>query len=107
MLLVLLGYPLSECSAPVAAQRILFTETVECKGPQTAVAQVHDEFVLEGPIENKDEAKRELVRLMSHPFGGEEEPHGGPLSIVTDVDCGSGATWHDAKPSALPYGRCW
>ena len=57
----------------------------------TMVLQVHDEIIMEGPIESKDEALNILVALMEDPFEG--------ISMVVDmvVDAKSANSWYNAK----------
>jgi len=56
--------------------------------------QIHDEVILEGPIESKDEAMKEVRSCM-------ERPHDGnglyPLSVTLDVDAKSADSWYKAK----------
>ena len=56
--------------------------------------QIHDEVILEGPIESKDEALEEVRRCMEHPYDG----HGlSTLSVNLDVDAKSADSWYKAK----------
>eukprot|EP00929_Paragymnodinium_shiwhaense_P088075 TRINITY_DN4828_c1_g3_i3.p1 TRINITY_DN4828_c1_g3~~TRINITY_DN4828_c1_g3_i3.p1 ORF type:complete len:885 (+),score=154.29 TRINITY_DN4828_c1_g3_i3:80-2734(+) len=54
------------------------------------VHQIHDEVLLEGPEENQEEAKAEVVRLM-------EDPLPFPLLARLAVSVRTGRTWHEGK----------
>jgi DNA polymerase-1 len=56
--------------------------------------QIHDEVILEGPMQSKDEAMKEVRACMENPwdhFGLE------PLKVHLDVDAKSDVTWYRAK----------
>lgn len=56
--------------------------------------QIHDEVILEGPIESRDEAMKEVRDCMENPwdyFGLS------PLSVHLDVDAKSADSWYKAK----------
>lgn len=56
--------------------------------------QIHDEVILEGPKESKDEALKEVIHCMENPWD-----HWGlsPLSVHLDVDAKSADSWYKAK----------
>mmetsp|Transcript_10885 Transcript_10885/g.32322 ORF Transcript_10885/g.32322 Transcript_10885/m.32322 type:complete len:124 (+) Transcript_10885:3-374(+) len=54
------------------------------------VLQVHDELILEGPEESKEEALAIVIDCMEKPFKQ-------PLSVDLTVDAKSAKTWYDAK----------
>lgn len=58
--------------------------------------QIHDEFIIEGPQENANEAKSILVNLMQNPFHM-LNPHY-VFRVPLEVDAGVGPNWADAKP---------
>ena len=60
----------------------------------TLLLQIHDEVILEGPEEHKDEALAETKRLMEQPFDmiGLE-----PLHVDLTVDAKTARTWYEAK----------
>ena len=58
--------------------------------------QIHDEFILEGPIEGADEAKRILIHLMQSPF--QTLSPGYTFRVPLEVDAGVGPNWLVAKP---------
>eukprot|EP01034_Spumella_vulgaris_P022490 gene22490-28618_t len=56
--------------------------------------QIHDEVILEGPKESKDEAMVEVRSLMENPYDG----HGlSKLNVFLDVDAKSADSWYKAK----------
>eukprot|EP01035_Chromulina_nebulosa_P017260 gene17260-22791_t len=56
--------------------------------------QIHDEVILEGPKESRDEAMAEVRSCMEYPY----DNHGlKPLLIHLDVDAKSADTWYKAK----------
>lgn len=61
----------------------------------TMILQVHDELLLEGPLENAEAAKSILVELMEHPFLDDFE-----LSVPLPVDAKISATWMEGKAAA-------
>ncbi|XP_075255294.1 uncharacterized protein LOC142347980 [Convolutriloba macropyga] len=58
----------------------------------TLLLQVHDEVMLEGPEEHKDEAQALVVECMEKPFDGEN-----PLRVQLLVDSKVAPTWYEAK----------
>jgi len=56
--------------------------------------QIHDEVILEGPIESRDEAMKEVRECMENPWD-----HFGlsPLLVHLDVDAKSADSWYKAK----------
>lgn len=56
--------------------------------------QIHDEVILEGPRESKDEALAEVMRCMQNPFDGVGLK---PLSVKLEVDAKTADTWYQAK----------
>ena len=58
--------------------------------------QIHDEFILEGPIEHSEEAKTILVDLMQNPFRDLNPDY--RFKVNLDVDAGVGPNWLTAKP---------
>mmetsp|Transcript_3784 Transcript_3784/g.4888 ORF Transcript_3784/g.4888 Transcript_3784/m.4888 type:complete len:1000 (+) Transcript_3784:3-3002(+) len=56
--------------------------------------QIHDEVILEGPEEHKEEALEEVKRCMQNPF----DNYGlAPLSVKLTVDGKYAKTWYEAK----------
>ena len=58
------------------------------------ILQIHDEIILEGPKESKDEALAEVRRCMENPFDGYGLRE---LKIHLDVDAKSADSWYKAK----------
>jgi len=56
--------------------------------------QIHDEVILEGPKESKDEALAEVRAVMENPFDGRGLSS---LNVHLDVDAKSADTWYKAK----------
>merc|ERR1711871_1270256 len=56
--------------------------------------QIHDEVILEGPKETKDEALLEVIKCMENPFDSKGLL---PISVHLDVDAKSADTWYQAK----------
>eukprot|EP01038_Epipyxis_sp_PR26KG_P010103 gene10103-13579_t len=56
--------------------------------------QIHDEVILEGPKESKDEALKEVISCMENPFDNFGLM---PLSVHLDVDAKSADSWYKAK----------
>ena len=54
--------------------------------------QVHDEVMLEGPLETSQRAQELVVECMAKPFQGKN-----PLSVELSVDSDIGPTWYEAK----------
>jgi len=54
--------------------------------------QVHDEVILEGPVENADAALVEVRRAMGNPFNGKNL-----LRVELDVSARFAKSWYDAK----------
>ena len=52
------------------------------------ILQVHDELILECPLEEQEAASAILVREMEHAV---------ELSVRMRADANCGETWHDAK----------
>eukprot|EP00605_Chrysophyceae_sp_TOSAG23-4_P000645 GSChrysophyteH1.ASY1.ANO1.726.1 assembled CDS len=56
--------------------------------------QIHDEVILEGPKESKDEAMAEVRKCMENPY----DDYGlSKLSVFLDVDAKSADSWYQAK----------
>ena len=58
--------------------------------------QIHDEFIIEGPTENTDEAKAILSEIMRNPFADLNPDY--KFSVPLEVDAGIGPDWLTAKP---------
>eukprot|EP00981_Chlorochromonas_danica_P006017 scaffold1244_cov162-Ochromonas_danica.AAC.53 len=56
--------------------------------------QIHDEVILEGPKETRDEAMKEVRECMENPFDHFGLP---PLLVHLDVDAKSEDSWYKAK----------
>lgn len=56
--------------------------------------QIHDEVILEGPKDSRDEAMTEVRAIMENPFDGRALT---PLSVHLDVDAKSADSWYKAK----------
>jgi len=56
------------------------------------ILQIHDEVILEGPEEHKDEAMKALKECMEHPFGPEMD-----LKVALVADGCAAKTWYEAK----------
>jgi len=56
--------------------------------------QIHDEVIVEGPKESRDEAMKEVRDCMENPFVGTCIDH---LSVHLDVDAKSADSWYKAK----------
>jgi len=54
--------------------------------------QVHDEVMLEGPVESKDRALELVRHCMENPFQGTN-----PLRVALSVDAKTADTWYEAK----------
>lgn len=64
----------------------------------TMLLQVHDEIIIEGPIESADEAQRRLVHLMGHPFRDESSGElVNKLTVELAVDSDKALSWYEAK----------
>ena len=53
--------------------------------------QVHDEVILEGPLEEVERAQELVVECMAHPFDNVG------LLVELVVDANHGPTWYEAK----------
>jgi DNA polymerase-1 len=69
------------------------SETLKALGWKMLL-QVHDEVILEGPKETRDEALAEVRRCMENPFDGVGLSR---LSVHLDVDAKSADSWYKAK----------
>jgi DNA polymerase-1 len=58
--------------------------------------QIHDEFIIEGPISHAEEAKSILVDLMRNPFRTLNPEY--RFKVPLEVDAGVGPNWLLAKP---------
>jgi DNA polymerase I len=58
-----------------------------------APRQIHDEIIVEGPDESRDEALAEVVRCMENPFD-DMLPS---LRVKLEVDAKTAKTWFEAK----------
>ena len=57
------------------------------------ILQIHDEIVMEGPLEHLDDAIGEITNCMQNPF-----PNGwAPLRVALDVDARHAHNWMDGK----------
>lgn len=56
--------------------------------------QIHDEVILEGPIEHRDAAMAEVLNCMENPFDG-LGLH--PMRVKLEVDAKSANSWYKAK----------
>ena len=56
--------------------------------------QIHDEVILEGPIESRDEAMKEVRDCMENPW---DQFGLSPLLVHLDVDAKSADSWYKAK----------
>jgi DNA polymerase-1 len=56
--------------------------------------QIHDEVILEGPKDTRDEALAEVRRCMENPFDGVGLSE---LRVSLDVDAKSADSWYQAK----------
>jgi DNA polymerase-1 len=56
--------------------------------------QIHDEVILEGPVEYKDEAMKEVLSCMQNPF---DDIALKALRVHLDVDAKSADSWYKAK----------
>lgn len=54
--------------------------------------QVHDEVILEGPLESAEEAKELVIKSMMYPFNGENI-----LDVELVVDGDYAENWYAAK----------
>jgi len=62
------------------------------------LSQVHDEVILEGPIDTVDQAKCVVVDCMERPFPRPDQVgYINPLHVDLAVDCNHAETWYDAK----------
>ena len=63
----------------------------------TMLLQVHDEIIMEGPLQSADEAQRRLVHIMSHPFRDENGKLVNKLDVELSVDSDKARSWYEAK----------
>jgi DNA polymerase-1 len=56
--------------------------------------QIHDEVILEGPKESKDQALKEVIACMEKPF---DDFALSKLKVTLDVDAKSADSWYKAK----------
>jgi DNA polymerase I-like protein with 3'-5' exonuclease and polymerase domains len=53
---------------------------------------VHDEIVLDVPIEDADEVEREVIKAMTFEWAPPKMPNAKPIKVIADVSK-RGATW--------------
>jgi len=60
----------------------------------TLLLQIHDEVILEGPDESREEALVEVLKCMEEPWDGFGLE---PLSVKLEVDARIGRSWYECK----------